>query len=253
MARKKKPEEHANHERWLVSYADFITLLFAFFVVMFAVSQVDSKKMGRFTESFNEALEWQVLNGDGRGLMQGQKPAGNGSPSSQVSSPFPKPHEFAADKDQIRKGLTRKASTIPELAGLTMLELRGELVLRLPERLMFEVGEATMHPDGKIALDAITEELRARPVRIRIEGHTDSAPIRTPKYPSNWELSTARAMAVVAFLVESRKLEPARLAAAGYGEHHPIASNDSAEGRAQNRRVDIIVVAEVSSSKETKP
>jgi chemotaxis protein MotB len=252
MARKKKPEEHANHERWLVSYADFITLLFAFFVVMFAVSQVDSKKMGRFTESFNEALEWQVLNGEGRGLMVGHKPPSDNAASQGLAAPVQARHDYSTEKEAIQKGLAQKASSIPELAGLTVLEIRGELVLRLPERLMFDIGEAAMNPGGKTALEAIADELRARPVRIRIEGHTDGASIRTSKYPSNWELSTARAMAVVAMLLESKKIEPFRLAAAGYGEHHPIASNDSPEGRAQNRRVDIIVVAALTG-KETKP
>ncbi|MBI5537734.1 MAG: OmpA family protein [Deltaproteobacteria bacterium] len=241
-----------NHERWLVSYADFITLLFAFFVVMFAVSQVDAKKVGRFTESFNEALEWQVLSGEGRGLLHGDKPTTQGVGSVQISGPSPRLRDYSVEKDTIRKGLTRKASSIPELAGLTVLEVHGELVLRLPERLMFDVGEATLHEEGRRALEAIADELQSRAVGIRIEGHTDSAPIHTPRFPSNWELSTARAMATVAVLLETHKLQPHRLAAAGYGEHHPIASNESAEGRAQNRRVDIIVVADVSS-KETRP
>lgn len=249
---RKKREDHVNHERWLVSYADFITLLFAFFVVMFAVSQVDSKKVGRFTESFNEALEWQVLKGEGRGLLVGQKSGGQSITTGELRAPVPHFADYASEKEAIRKNLIQRAASTPQLAGLVVLEVHGELVLRLPERLMFDVGEATLHPDGGTALDVIAEELRDRPIRIRIEGHTDSMPIRNSRYRSNWDLSVARGVAVVAFLLDTHKLEPAKLAAAGYGEHHPIASNDTADGRAQNRRVDIIVIADLGV-RETKP
>jgi chemotaxis protein MotB len=251
MARRKKAEEHANHERWLVSYADFITLLFALFVVMFAVSQVDYHKVGRFTESFAEALEWQVLHGEGGGLMKG-RPTPAATSTAAKESGLPKAHESLGEKESIRKGLQKRAQTIPALAGLIILEAHGELVLRLPERLMFDVGEALIHEDGKKALEAISEELSKRDVRIRIEGHTDNAPIRTVRYPSNWELSTARGASVVAFMLGTGKLDPKRLAAAGYSEHHPIASNDTVEGRAQNRRVDIIVVTDLTPPQEIK-
>ena len=194
-----------------------------------------------------------MLNGDGRGLLQGERPPSTGAASGgPAAPPVVRLRDYSTEKDSIRKGLTRKASALPELAGLTVLEVHGELVLRLPERLMFDVGEAEMSAEGKRAVEAISDELHDRPIRIRVEGHTDSAPIHTPRFPSNWELSTARAMAVVALMLDTQKIEPFRLAAAGYGEHHPIASNDSAEGRAMNRRVDVIVVAEVNS-KEPKP
>lgn len=239
MARKKKHPEHVNHERWLISYADFITLLFAFFVVMFAVSQVDSKKVGRFTQSFNDALEWSPI------TQQGFSGGGE-NPIAEISiSATGKGNgDFTGEKRGIRAGLAKRASKVPALFGLNVLEVHGELVLRLPEKLMFDRGEAAISPDGKSALDAIAEELKIRPVRIRVEGHTDATPIHTARFPSNWELSMARAMAVVDFLLGTGKIEPARMGAAGYGEHHPVASNDTSEGRAQNRRVDIIIVAD---------
>jgi chemotaxis protein MotB len=251
MARKKKHPEHANHERWLVSYADFITLLFAFFVVMFAVSQVDSKKVGRFTQSFNDALEWQVMQQAGSGSssgggatqeqeiipLQGKKqPALKGKGGSS---------DFDEEKESIKRGLLARLGAAPILAGLKVLEVRGELVLRLPEKLIFDRGEALVRPEGRTALEAIADELASRPVRIRIEGHTDSMPIHNMRFPSNWELSMARAMAVVAFLLDNGKIDPPRLAAAGYGEHHPVETNDTPEGRTQNRRVDLIVVADL--------
>ena len=237
-----------NHERWLVSYADFITLLFAFFVVMFAVSQVDSKKVGRFTESFNKALDWQVMQQPGPGSptkgdpieiipIQGTPRAGGKGRAS-----------FEAEKEAIRQNITRRMGQSPTLSGLKILDVRGELVLRLPETLVFDRGEAILKPEGRVALDAIADELRVRPVRMRVEGHTDSAPIHTARFPSNWELSMARAMAVVAFLLDNGKIPPPKLAAAGYGEHHPIIGNDTPEGRTQNRRVDLIVVADFDES-----
>ncbi|HKQ70259.1 MAG TPA: flagellar motor protein MotB [Polyangiaceae bacterium] len=246
MARKKKHEEHVNHERWLVSYADFITLLFAFFVVMFAVSQVDSKKVGRFTQSFNDALEWQVMQQSGG--SSGGKQSGMAAIPSQGKPIVPKgkgdSFDFDDEKESIKRGLLHRLGSAPILAGLKVLEVRGELILRLPEKLIFDRGEAIVRPEGQVALEAIAEELGPRPVRMRIEGHTDSTPIHTARFPSNWQLSMARAMAVVAFLLENGRVEAPRLAAAGYGEYHPIEPNETAEGRTQNRRVDLIVVAD---------
>jgi chemotaxis protein MotB len=253
MARKRKRQpDHVSHERWLVSYADFITLLFAFFVVMFAVSQVDSKKVGRFTQSFHDALEWQVV-------AQGARGPSGGTDVIQVIPSFTNAsvakslRNFEGEKSAIRRGLVKRLGNVPMLAGLNILEVHGELVLRLPEKLMFDRGEAILRSEGGEALVAIAEELAERPVRMRVEGHTDSTPIHTPRFPSNWELSQSRAMAVVRFFLEDGKIAPPRLAAAGYGEHHPIASNDTFDGKAQNRRVDLIVVADLEAAAQDGP
>src|SRR6185436_2408329 len=165
MAKKHKKHEHVNHERWLVSYADFITLLFAFFVVMFAVSQVDSKKLGRFTESFKEATEWQVFNSGGQGLLPGGKDSkAVGEPKTGNSVTLQQEHqEFNDQKKAIKKALVQRSVATPSLAGLKLVEARDELVLRLPERLMFDRAEAVMHEDGRQALLAIVDELAQRP------------------------------------------------------------------------------------------
>jgi chemotaxis protein MotB len=250
MALRKKKEEHVNHERWLVSYADFITLLFAFFVVMFSVSQVDSKKVGRFTESFRDALEWEMMQLPGR--------VGGREAVTALVTPLPHGKRKADDKANsggnyedekvaIRRGLLARAKFNRALAGLNVLEIRGELILRLPERLMFDRGDALMHQEGKSALAAISEELKDRPVRLRVEGHSDNTPIHNARFPSNWELSITRAMAVVAFFLEDAKINPSRLAAAGYGEYHPIAANETPEGRSKNRRVDLIIIADIDA------
>jgi chemotaxis protein MotB len=231
--RKKKPPEHVNHERWLVSYADFITLLFAFFVVMFAVSQVDSKRVGRFTEAFSKAVGVNVLPLAGDSLIE---KAALPKDELRVDSESPPP------LDALRAALDEIARTQGELRGLQIIRRRNELILRLPEGVLFDVGQARVRDESVATLRAIAPELEKRQVEVRIEGHTDNRPTRGGRFASNWELSTARAMAVMTRLV-AEGLPEARIAVAGYGEFRPLASNETEEGRKQNRRVDLVVTA----------
>src|SRR5271154_4452092 len=177
MARRKKHEEHVNHERWVISYADFVTLLFAFFVVLFAVSQVDSKKVGRFTQSFNAATQWEVLQGHGRGLLQADP---SQPPPEMTAAPIIPPSLVLADMDagaMTLKGLlTERLEGKAKLEGLEIEEVHGELVLRLPEHLLFDNAQAILREEGRAALGAVEDVLQDRAVRIRIEGHTDSVP-----------------------------------------------------------------------------
>ncbi|HEY3595418.1 MAG TPA: flagellar motor protein MotB, partial [Polyangiaceae bacterium] len=190
-------------------------------------------------------LEWQVLTESGAGKSSGDSVIPE---LAQTPAKAKKEHEFNLEKDAIKKSLSARMGRAPVLAGLSVLDVRGELVLRLPEKLMFDRGEAILSGDGKTALDTISDELKSRPVRIRVEGHTDTTPIHNARFRSNWELSMARAMAVVKHIIDSGAIEPGRMAAAGYGEYHPIASNDDPATRSQNRRVDLIVVAEFEHS-----
>ncbi len=243
MAKKKHPE-HVNHERWLVSYADFITLLFAFFVVMFASSQADSVKVGRFVDSFSKAIQWSVFSSESAGFLDGA-PSNPSVAESQLQTTErpkqrPKGGEFEQPRD-LKGSIKKLQASAPILAGLKIEEAKGELILRLPERLVFERGKADINADGKIALTAIADELKGRPVKLRVEGHTDSTPIHTDRFPSNWELSTARATAVIEFFIEKKDFDPDRLSASGYAEFHPIADNDSEDGHAANRRVDLVI------------
>jgi len=257
MARRKKHEEHVNHERWVISYADFVTLLFAFFVVLFAVSQVDSKKVGRFTQSFNAATQWEVLQGHGRGLLQ----VDPSQPTAEVTANPQMPSSLVEDSDagppvSLRQLLTDRLEGKAKLEGLEIEDVHGELVLRLPEHLLFDNAQAVLREEGRAALNAVEDVLHDRAVRIRIEGHTDSVPIQTAQFPSNWELSTARATACVRHMLESKRIEPQRLSAAGYGEHHPVGDNATPEGRARNRRVDIVITVDEPGpdvKKETTP
>jgi len=243
MARKKKHPEHVNHERWLVSYADFMTLLFAFFVVMFAVSQVDSKKVGRFTESFSKAVGIDLFPESGAGLLPSGEmtiPAASGGGAETILPP---------DLLELQDKLTElsKKSELP--SGLSILARRNEIVIRLSESVFFAAGDATLEGKAVKAVRAIAAELAARKVEVRIEGHTDDRPIHTARYRSNWELSTARATSVIAVLADVG-IAPARLSAAGYAEFHPVASNATEEGRRQNRRVDLVVTASLAEAKK---
>jgi chemotaxis protein MotB len=233
MARKKKHPEHVNHERWLVSYADFITLLFAFFVVMFAVSQVDAKKLGRFTESFSKAMGIDMFKDSGVGLLPGTDAP---SPTPAVGTTRPLPAELERLRIQIEE--LEKQQKLP--SGMNVIVRRNELVVRLSEDLLFDVGDDTLRDAAKRSLAPLAAELANRDVSVRVEGHTDDRPIRTSRFRSNWDLSTARATAVVTVLVADG-VPPARLSASGYGEFHPVASNATDEGRKKNRRVDLVV------------
>jgi chemotaxis protein MotB len=226
--RRKKHPEHVNHERWLISYADFITLLFAFFVVMFAVSQVDTKQVGRFTESFSKAVGIDVFPQSGKGILPAAPGVIPGAGGEEGSS---------AELEALKVALRNAQRGTP---SLQLVSVQGELVLRLPVSFAFESGDCALRAPAKPVLLQIAEELRSRPVEVRVEGHTDDRPIQTPRFQSNWELSTCRATAVVMELARG-KMAPERLTAAGYGEFHPVASNETPAGRAQNRRVDIVV------------
>lgn len=255
MARRKKHQEHENHERWLVSYADFITLLFAFFVVMFATSQVDKAKARQFSSAVTEALDTggtsglpakvaMILGGTvddigpGNALMKG--PGG-----AQKADHDALPQEVVELIPALR---TLSAQLQEEIAAGKLevsLEPRG-LVISLSQAVFFPSGEDMIDPSTYPIVGKIAELLNSQPNRIRMEGHTDSVPIHTQRFRSNWELSTARAIAMLRLVTERFHVEPRRLAVAGYADTSPVASNDNEEGRARNRRVDVVISSELA-------
>ncbi len=243
MARKKKHAEHVNHERWLVSYADFITLLFAFFVVMFAVSQVDSKKVGRFSESFSKAVG--IFPQPGTGVMPGVSDA---VPSVEAASSNTSalPEELSG----LSESLTQAARIDESLQAIQVVARRHELVLRLSDGLLFDSGNDVLREPATRVLQHIVAELKKHNVDVRVEGHTDNRPIKNARFRSNWDLSTARSTAVVARLVAEGIAAP-RLSAAGYGEFHPLGESATEEGKKKNRRVDLIV--SVTSKEPSEP
>ncbi len=258
--KKKREDEYDNLDRWLVSYADFITLMFAFFVTMYAISRVDERKLGSVVESLQRALgstiSWQGNKNQDPGVFEN-----NEKPFDVAILPL------AVDKGQGREDFEALAAEIKKNMGeeqnnnggksgadLTQLKFiidkRG-LILRFSERFFFDSGDASIRPDVTPMLHIIGESLEKIPNHIRIEGHTDSVPIRTARFPSNWELSTARATSIVHYLLTHHQFEPTRLSAAGYGEFRPISSNNSSEGRSQNRRVDIVILS--GKERESEP
>jgi chemotaxis protein MotB len=237
MARRRKREEHGNHERWLVSYADFITLLFAFFVVMFAVSQVDDKKVGRFTEAVQEATNvgiFETTGGKPVTILKSDKPI-EGALKPEAPTPV-------VSMGTIRQRLSRSLSAALDAGRLTLVDGRDGLIVRLRDAAFFESASASIREEVMPDLEAVGRTLKDLNNDVRIEGHTDSMPIRSSAYRSNWELSAGRAAAVLAFFAEHTSIEEGRMSVAGYGSQRPLATNDTPEGRSQNRRVDIVVL-----------
>jgi chemotaxis protein MotB len=257
---RRRRAQHANHERWLVSYADFITLLFAFFVVLYASSQVDQRKVGKLAMAIQVAFQ-----------ELGVFPASNSKIPLDIQEPMPfsttqaiENAKHNAELGQVSSPPLDTLAAAAQEANLTTLQaelqqaLRREiashavalhresegLVISLREFGFFDSGSATLRPSALPALDRIASILSVRTCRLRIEGHTDNVPIHTPQMASNWELSTARSTELVRLLIVRYRFSPDRLSAAGYAEYHPIASNDTPQGRAQNRRVDVVILTE---------
>ena len=269
MARKKKHEEHENHERWLVSYADFITLLFAFFVVMYSVSSVNEGKYRVMSDSLLSAFRTspksiepvQVGQPARSQTMTNQNhPMALAStgivPPLQLPSPpkNDKAAELAAAKAQLeaerKQVITKMAEEIEEaMASLIKKDLvtirRGNswMEVEIKTSILFPSGSAKLSASASATLGKIATILGQHPNSIHVEGFTDNQPIRTVAFPSNWELSSARAASVV-HLFSDKGFKAERMAAIGYGEYHPIADNATAEGRNANRRVVLVVLAD---------
>lgn len=251
MSRKKKAQEHVNHERWLISYADFITLLFALFVVLFASSQVDKRKTVAVAQAIQVAFQQLGVFSSGRGheslekirLMANANPKAAASPSAAripnaLSGPEYMRGELRGLKGELGQAL---ASEIARHAVNLTLTREG-LVVSLQEIGFFDSGSAVLKSGALPALSKIAAILSNTPQNLRVEGHTDNVPIHNPQYASNWELSTARATEVLNLLITRFGIAPQRLSAAGYAKFHPVASNATPQGRARNRRVDIVVL-----------
>lgn len=257
--RSRRKPEHPTTDRWMVSYADFITLLFAFFTTLYAISNMDAQKMGRIVLAMKSAFDQEVLpDSHGAGIvpapLQGNALDAGGSilphivtPGSQTSQlPKTRPKPLKDVKDQLDRMVTEEnlASKIK-----VSLDRRG-LIIRLGELNFFDSGSAVIKPSARSLLDRLAAILFQSDSKIRVEGHTDNVPISTSRYPSNWELSTARATSLVLYLIENHGFDPQKLSASGYGEFRPLAANDTDENRAQNRRVDLVVLNEESTAQE---
>jgi chemotaxis protein MotB len=235
-------EEHENHERWLVSYADFITLLFAFFVVMYSVSRTDTKKVAQAQNSIQWAMHYEGTGGIGQmPIFDG--PASAGSIVTLGASGGKKMSQSAVESMRRRVEQRVKALIVEQSAngeGVQVLVEGGRLTLRLAAMHFFDPASAAIRPEALPTLDALAKEMATFDRPLRIEGHTDDAPI-SGKFRNNWELSAARAASVAAFLEQSHEVKPELLIAAGYGSTRPVAKNDTPEGREANRRLEISI------------
>ena len=271
MARKKKPEDHVNHEAWAIPYGDLITLLLAFFVVMYAISSVNEGKYRVLSESMVAAFRGSprttqpIQIGDNR-------PAGNAdqgaNPMSELGLSDPRtlqlPREVLqetlsqqSDPDDTRTGTDPAAgnnlqqmeeevrSALGDLIEMDQIRVRQSdfwLEVEVQTDILFPTGIARISDDAVPVLQRLAAVLAPFPNPVQVEGHTDNVPISTARFPSNWELSAARAATVVRLFGENG-LDAERLAVMGMGEHQPVADNDTAEGRNRNRRVLVVVLA----------
>jgi len=256
---KKKHPEHVNHERWLVSYADFITLLFAFFVVLFASGQSDKVKQKKISVAITTAFSQMAIFDPHSKAPALNDNAGGGSES--VPAPVALPMDTASGstaetptrvdplktesltpaalQQQVQKLIQKQLASGTLHSGDLSIHASPEgLTLSLQEGGFFDSGSATIRPTALPALQALAASLAASP--LRIEGHTDNQPEHSALYASNWELSSARACAIARFLLDNSHGDPAQISVAGYAEFHPVATNATPEGRAKNRRVDIV-------------
>jgi len=264
MAGRKQEEEWENHERWLVSYADFITLLFAFFVVMYAISSVNEGKYRVLSETLVSAFTGHPLN-----PVPVQESSKGSSPTTVLKlPPVPSPVRIAAVPSVARGIVSPKADAPKPDAQMRQLQQQMQkllqplirngsvaihssalgVVIDLNAKILFPSGQARVMPEAQSTLTAIARILKTVPYQIQVNGFTNDLPIRTAQFPSNWYLSAARAVAVTELFI-AEGVDPEHLVAAGYGKYHPIEPNDTAAGLAMNRRVSIVVVAPQNPSK----
>ncbi|MCL4439032.1 MAG: OmpA family protein [Firmicutes bacterium] len=225
-----------NHERWLITYADLITLLLIFFVVMYTMSKIDANKYYAIASSLAKTM------GGSQSIME------SGGPSMVPGASESKELDTVMEnlEQQNMEKIERQIQEYVDQNGLSgkvtvSIEERG-VVVSFQDVVLFSLGVAELNPSSRDIVDKVGAILRQTPNYIRVEGHTDNLPIRTSKFPSNWELSLARSASVVHRLIEFSDIPPDRLSATGYGEYRPRMSNDTDATRQQNRRVDIVVL-----------
>lgn len=245
MARKKRGHEGEEHpsEAWLVPYADILTLLLALFIVLFAVSQTDQKKMSEMAQAFSSAFH-----------TGGPSMFDQAGPSANQTSTLPMDDEnlnYVRENQQLLE-VQKQMNDYIDQNGLqeelnTVLTEDG-LLIRIKEKALFPSGSADLIPASQALGQPIAGLLASVSQRVVISGHTDNMPISNSRFPSNWDLSTARALNFMKFILEQGKLDPARFSTVGYGEYRPAAANNTEEGRAQNRRVEVLISRSYSSS-----
>lgn len=254
MARRPRRTEPDNLDRWLISYADFITLLFAFFVVMYAISSVNEGKYRVFSIALNSAFKTASTNqpeavilpvNEHEALLKSLVDRRN----ARIAEEQRKQNE---QMQNMAKNLARVMSGLVKNGMVSISQSNRGVVLDINASTLFDAGEANLQPGAVHTLSAVAQILVQNTQAIEVEGHTDDVPIYTPQFPSNWELSAVRASSVVRLFIE-QGVAAERLTAVGKASYLPIASNDTAEGRARNRRVTVTILAPVPEQAATLP
>jgi len=244
--RRRAEEEHDNHERWLVSYADFITLLFAFFVVMYSLSSVNEGKYRVLSDSLVQAFRNVAVNESGDQIVLPQVSV---LPTRPITQPAPRAADPALEQrrretaqrmrnmaDEIRRVL----SPLTQAGQVNVTEGAFGVSVEINASLLFAPGDSALGQEAVDALRAVAQVLAPAPFPITVEGHTDNIPINTFRFPSNWELSAVRASTVARLFIDNG-VSPDRLTAAGYADQRPVAGNEDEVGRARNRRVTVLI------------
>ncbi|MEO8847853.1 MAG: flagellar motor protein MotD [Casimicrobiaceae bacterium] len=251
MARRIHVEEHENHERWLVSYADFITLLFSFFVVMYAISTLSESKYKVLSDSLVQAFRHdRVVTAQTTGLA----PINRTTQATRKTSRVADTVRYQQEQKLlgIAAKITDALAALMQSGQVKLTQLPHGLAVEINASVLFAPAQANLQRDVIPSLVDVAHTLAGVDNVIQIEGHTDNLPISTPLYPSNWELSGARASSVVR-LFAANGVAPARLRAVGFAENNPIAVNDTAEGRQHNRRVTLLIMADQPDGADASP
>jgi chemotaxis protein MotB len=242
MARRAKRAEHDNHERWMVSYADFITLLFAFFVVMYGISSVNEGKYKVFSVAVNHAFGSYGKSGEGSAVHLSEQEIYFKSLVDRRNARLAEKQRMQNERMQnLANDLNRTMAKFVKNGQMNVSQTGRGVELAINASALFNQGEADIQPEARKTLADAAKVLADNDYAIEVEGHTDNVPISTVKYPSNWELSSARASSVVRLFID-QGIDAKRLSAVGAADNQPVASNDTAEGRAKNRRVTITVL-----------
>ncbi len=234
MSRKSAAHEEHPDERWVISYADLVTLLFGFFIILYATADANEVKMEALARGLAEAFNVPVREGSAGGSLfdggTGIIPERNDARSLDL------------DLEMIQRIVQEESARAGLLGQIQVTRESDSIVIRLADNLVFPSASADIRPEARALLAIVADALNTTPNQVRVEGHTDNVPLATERYPSNWELSSARATAVLRLLAEELGVRPERLFAAGYAEFRPIADNRLPEGRALNRRADIVIL-----------
>ena len=242
MARRKKRIEHDNHDRWLISYADFVTLLFAFFVVMYSISSVNEGKYKTFSNSLSMAFTNQPSSASISIVPNEQELLLKTLVDRRTARLGEQQRKIHDRMKNLANGLSQVMSSLISQRMVSVNQTRRGVVIDISASTLFGTGEAILRPGMLGVLRQVSTVLSKEELPIEVEGHTDDIPIATAQFPSNWELSSARASSVVRMLIDNGV--PAKnLTVVGLASNQPLAPNDSQENRARNRRVTITIVS----------